>query len=474
MHRRTRIATAICLTLAVTTSCTSSKTPSSHAATTTTTAVGVSPSTTPPVPTTSATAGNLASAPGITPTEILIGSDQDLSSALSTGLAEIAPAEAAYFAYVNDNGGVYGRKIVFKVLDDGGDANQAASVVHQLVQNDGAFAMFNAAGTATHLAVLGYLNGQAIPDLFVGSSCPCWNNPTHDPYTTGFAPNGVVEGAIEGRYVAQHYPGRRIGYLLQDDDLGTYGARGLNLEVPKAAVVSQQSYDAATDSDLSTQMTALMQAKADVIVSFSTPAFTALALVAAARLDYHPTFVVSNSGSDINTVTTLVESDGRGAASGSLLEGMVTDNYLPSMYSGDNPWAELFKRVHDRYDAKEPIDNYVAYGMSAAYTFVEALQAAGQNPTRATLMKALTTTSFVGPGLVPLTYTATDHQGYSGTQMGTIEGGEFVPAGAPLTATDAGAISAYTRSPALPPASGVPTSGVPTSGVPTSGVPTTG
>ncbi len=53
-----------------------------------------------------------ASAPGITPTTITIGSHQPLTGPAAPGYSEIAPASAAYFAYVNANGGVYGRKIV--------------------------------------------------------------------------------------------------------------------------------------------------------------------------------------------------------------------------------------------------------------------------------------------------------------------------------------------------------------------------
>src|SRR5438270_1546112 len=64
-----------------------------------------------------------ASAPGITPTTITIGSHQPLTGPAAPGYSEIAPASAAYFSYVNANGGVYGRKIVYKYLNDAYDPN---------------------------------------------------------------------------------------------------------------------------------------------------------------------------------------------------------------------------------------------------------------------------------------------------------------------------------------------------------------
>ena len=59
-----------------------------------------------------------ASAPGITATTITIGSHQPLTGVAAPGYDEIAPASNAYFQYVNAHGGIYGRKIVYKYLDD--------------------------------------------------------------------------------------------------------------------------------------------------------------------------------------------------------------------------------------------------------------------------------------------------------------------------------------------------------------------
>ena len=81
----------------------------------------------------SASAPLTASAPGITATTITIGSHQPLTGPAAPGYSEIAPAANAYFSYVNAHGGAYGRKIVYKYLDDAYDPTKTASVVHQLV-----------------------------------------------------------------------------------------------------------------------------------------------------------------------------------------------------------------------------------------------------------------------------------------------------------------------------------------------------
>ena len=126
----------------------------------------------------SATAPLTASAPGITATSITIGSHQPLTGPAAPGYSEIAPASAAYFAYVNAHGGVYGRDIDYKYLDDAYNPTQTATVVRQLVLQDSVYAIFDGLGTPTHLAVESFLNAQKVPDVFVASGCDCWDQPT--------------------------------------------------------------------------------------------------------------------------------------------------------------------------------------------------------------------------------------------------------------------------------------------------------
>ncbi|MGD0687893.1 MAG: ABC transporter substrate-binding protein, partial [Streptosporangiaceae bacterium] len=77
-----------------------------------------------------------ASAPGITATTITIGSHQPLTGVAAPGYDEIAPASNAYFQYVNAHGGIYGRKIVYKYLNDQYNPAITSTVVHQLVLQD--------------------------------------------------------------------------------------------------------------------------------------------------------------------------------------------------------------------------------------------------------------------------------------------------------------------------------------------------
>src|SRR6201997_1389191 len=164
-----------------------------------------------------------SSAPGVTATSITFGSHQPLTGPAAPGYSEIAPASQAYFDYVNAHGGVYGRKITLDYKDDAYNPTNTVNVVHQLVLQDKVFGIFEGLGTPTHTKVVGFLNAEKIPDLFVASGCPCWDNGTGQPWTFGWQPNYTIEGKILGQYLKQHFAGKKIGVLYQDGDFGNGG-----------------------------------------------------------------------------------------------------------------------------------------------------------------------------------------------------------------------------------------------------------
>src|ERR1700759_2726971 len=186
----------------------------------------------------SSSAALTASAPGITATQITIGSHQPLTGPAAPGYSEIAPASAAYFAYVNANGGVYGRKIVYKYLNDAYNPTTTASVVRQLVLQDNVYAMFDGLGTPTHLAAVSFLNAQKVPDVFVASGCECWNDPAENPETFGWQLDYIRKGKILGQYVKQHFAGKKVVFFYQNDEFGQGGVRGLLDQLPAPVVVS--------------------------------------------------------------------------------------------------------------------------------------------------------------------------------------------------------------------------------------------
>jgi ABC-type branched-subunit amino acid transport system substrate-binding protein len=401
-----------------------------------------------------------STAPGVTATSITFGSHQPLTGPAAPGYSEIAPASQAFFDYINAHGGVFGRKIHLTYKDDAYNPTNTVNVTHQLVLQNHVFGIFEGLGTPTHTKVVSYLNASKVPDLFVASGCPCWDDGTKQPYTFGWQPNYTIEGKILGQYIKQHFAGQKVAVLYQDDDFGQGGLAGIQAELPASQIVSKQAYQAGTTT-LGPQVTAIKASKAKVMVDFTVPIYTAIGQLTSFTLNYKPQLVVSNVGIDPTTVAGLLKSISKGKASGTaLIEGAITDGYLPSTADTSNPWIQLFMKIHDQYDKQAPFDGNVEYGMANAYTLVQALQAAGKNLTRQDVVNAIQQqgAKWTGPGLVPYRYSTTDHGGFSGTQIGHIKNGKIVLIGTPLTTTPdpSSPITPYTTAQPAPPATGVP------------------
>jgi branched-chain amino acid transport system substrate-binding protein len=404
--------------------------------------------------------GGGSSAPGVSASSITFGSHQPLTGPAAPGYSEIAPASQAFFDYVNAHGGVFGRKLHLVYKDDAYNPTNTVNVVHQLVLQDRVFGLFEGLGTPTHTKVVSYLNASKVPDLFVASGCPCWDNGSSQPYTYGWQPNYTIEGKILGAYIKAHFAGQKVAVLYQDDDFGQGGLAGIAAQLPASQIVSKQAYQAGVTT-LAPQITAIKASKAKVLVDFTVPIYTAIGQLTSFTLGYKPQLVVSNVGIDPTTVGGLLKTISKGKASGTaLIEGAITDGYLPSTADTSNPWIALFKKIHDQYDKSAPFDGNVEYGMANAYTLVQALKAAGKNLTRQAVINAINQhgATWTGPGLVPYRYSTTDHGGFAGAEIGQIRQGKIVLFGGPQTTTPTPTtpITPYKTPQPTPPPTGVP------------------
>src|SRR5262245_27423249 len=101
-----------------------------------------------------ALASALASAQGVTDTQIVLGQSAPLSGAAAQLGLDMQQGANLYFESVNSKGGVNGRKVVLKTLDDGYDPPKAAENTKKLINEDKVFALFGYVGTPTSMASL--------------------------------------------------------------------------------------------------------------------------------------------------------------------------------------------------------------------------------------------------------------------------------------------------------------------------------
>jgi branched-chain amino acid transport system substrate-binding protein len=344
-----------------------------------------------------------ASDPGVSGDSILIGGTAPLSGEASSAGA-VSRGAAAYFAYVNSRGGVNGRKIEYKVVDDGYDPGRTIQAVRQLVQQDRVFAIFNTLGTSNNLAIRDFLNQSGVPQLFVASGATTWGRDfKRYPWTIGYIPSYQTEGIVLARQVLKTKPRAKIAVLYQDDDYGkdllAGFKRGLGAKARQLA--KAVGYDP-TGADVNSQVAELRATKADVFMVFAFGKFAIQAEIQAAKLGWRPQVYVNAvaSSTALMTIASLT-----GAKS--VIRGAVSIVYFKD--PSDPRWAKdpgiaLFQRIMRAAGASDLKNGYYAAGMASAFTFVDALRRAGKNVTRAGIMAAARSLNeannpFVVPGI---------------------------------------------------------------------------
>lgn len=314
---------------------------------------------------------------------------------------------------MNANGGVFGRKIEYRYLDDAYDPSQTVQQTRRLVEQDKVFLMFNQVGTEQTLATQPYLNQQKIPQLFAGSGTAKFAKDYKQyPWTLPYLPSFYSEGQVYGRYIARTKPGSKIAVLFEDSDFGKDLLNGLKSGLAgKGKIVAAQSY-AVTEPTLSSQMSTLAATKADTLMVFALPKQTIQALVGADKLGWHPKpFIAAVSIDPFVMNVAKLNTNGRAT------EGAMSITFLKDASNlrrwGKDQGVKLYYSILKRFaPGSDPKAVANIYGMAAAYTLVDVLKRAGRNPTRASVLKAAsslneTANPFMLPGLT-LKTAATD------------------------------------------------------------------
>jgi branched-chain amino acid transport system substrate-binding protein len=322
--------------------------------------------------------------PGIKPDKIILGSHFAQSGTYGAAFAPVLAGMKAYFNYVNaEEGGVCGRQIDFRAVDDQYDPAQAVGVVRKLVEEDEIFAMIGDLGTAAHSAVWEYLNEEGIPDLWIMSGAHKWAaDPVAHPWSVAILPDYYVEGTIVGRYISENMPGKKVGIIYQNDDYGKDELAGLKngLDSEKNQLVSEQSYES-TAVDIRSQITNLKNAGAEVVHGACIPGHCAQLVRARQQMDW-----------DVQIFLGYVNSDPAMFAYSNpeAMEGVISLQANKLFDWTDDPDIAEHHRIMSEYGDTTP-GNFTVVGQVAAFLTVEALRSTCDNLTRQGMIDAVNT-----------------------------------------------------------------------------------
>jgi ABC-type branched-subunit amino acid transport system substrate-binding protein len=323
---------------------------------------------------------------GASDTTIKIGNTFPYSGPVSVTAPQVRQMKA-YFDYLNDQkGGVNGRKIDFVSLDDGYQPPKTVELTRRLVEQDKVLLMFGSEGTPTQVAVEPYLNSRKIPQLFVLTGSNSLIDPKKYPYTVATGSSYGFEGLIWAKYILQEKPNAKIGIFYQDDDFGTDHISGFMAalgEKNKGMVVGKASY-AVTDPTVTSQIISLKSAGADTFVLFAQSRAAAQA-ISVAR---------DQAGPDAMIFVPYVASAKSvlGAVGDEKLKGVLstdtTKDTTDPTYADDQGVKDYVALI-EKYvpESDRASDRSSAGGYTAAQAMAEVLRRAGDDLTRANIMK---------------------------------------------------------------------------------------
>jgi branched-chain amino acid transport system substrate-binding protein len=336
--------------------------------------------------------------PGVTDTEIKIGTTTPYSGPASAYSAGSISA-TAYFAMINEQGGVNGSKINYISLDDAYSPPKTVEQIRRLIESDEVLFLVNPVGTATNMSVVKYINQKGVPHLFIGSGATVFNDPEHYPWSMSWTPHYASEGEIYAHYILSTRPDAKIGILAQNDDLGRDYLMGFKRGLgDKAAsmIVSTQAYNT-TDPTVDSQVVSLKAAGADVFFIVTIPKFSAQAIRKAYDIDWHPQEIVVSVGSSI---AGAIKPAGFEAAKGIISAAYQKDPADPQWR--DDPDMKAWNAWMDKYNPRiSKSDYYAPYGYNIGYAIVQLLKQCGDDLTRENIMKQASHLDMPLPLLLP-------------------------------------------------------------------------
>jgi ABC-type branched-subunit amino acid transport system substrate-binding protein len=337
-------------------------------------------------------------APGVTPTTITLGQSAAMSGPSKQLGTEMRDGALAYFDHINSKGGVNGRKIILTSLDDGYEPDRAAANTKQLIETDKVFALFGYVGTATSNASLPQVVRENLPFFAPLTGAQSLRVPFQQNIfniRAGYVPEmeKIIEN-LEGMGV------KKVAVFYQDDAYGKAGLDAVERALKKRSLSVMGTATIERNSNDVTAAVAKMHAMAPPAVIIVTPYAASAAFIQAMRkVSIAPPYFwnISFVGSQA-----LADALGKGAP------GVMISQVMPSPWNEKLALIKEYKKLYLTKPGRQ--QGFVSLeGFIAAKAFVEGLQGAGSNPTRASFTKSIESGGAMDLGGFTLRFSPSNH-----------------------------------------------------------------
>jgi len=358
-----------------------------------------------------------AQTPGVADNRILIGSCSALDGPAHVLGRQTVMGASAYLHMINDDGGVFGRKIQLQAFDDSYDPDKAPACFKRMTK-EGVFALGFFVGTPTAKVYVPLAQEEKIPvvGLFTGAQL-LYEPLKHEIINVRASYYDETREQVDKLWESNI---RKIGVIYQDDPFGKAVLEGVKLALQKhnatpAALGTFMRNTVDVDSGLKEVMATRPQA-----VIIAGPYSPAAAIVKQAHATgWRPHFLTV---SFVGTEEFIKEA-------GADAEGTIITQVMPPYDRVEYPTVALYRKCLAKYSPGEAPSFISFEGFVDAMVVVEGLKRAGKDLTRERFISAIESIHDLNVGLGPklvLNYSATDHKGFDNVYPTIVKGGQPV------------------------------------------------
>jgi len=337
---------------------------------------------------------------GVGPNSIVVGQSAAFSGPAQELGIEMRKGVQAYFDAVNRGGGVNGRKLVLKSLDDGYEATRAAANTKKLIAEDGVFALLGYVGTPTSEAAKPIFTEAQVP--FVGAFTGAellrqpFNRYIFNVRASYYAETDAIVDLLTRLSI------NRIAVFYQNDSYGKAGLTGVEraMEKRKMKVLAMGTVERNT-TDVATAVQTIAKSDPQAVVMISAYKSCAAFIKEMKKSGSYPQFMN----------VSFVGSRALAAELGDTGRGVGISQVVPYPWNIGAPIVRDYQKHLTATGSGDDFTFGSLEGYISAKVFVEGLRRAGREPTREGFIAALETLREYDVGGFTVTYTPADHNG---------------------------------------------------------------
>lgn len=339
---------------------------------------------------------------GVTATTIKIGVMAPLTgNASSYSKAQIGLD--AYYKWVNDQGGIHGRKIETVLEDYACDSTKGVAAVKKLIHQDKVFMLHGNSCSAVAMAIKPIVVEAGVPWVIAHAANPAISTPPVKNIFHG-VPVGKTMGVAMGQFVASKPGLSRVAIISHTDDWAkSYCAPATEYLASKQIKPALEVAFERGQADSTAQTLRIKQANPDFVIACLYEAETAIFLKDMKKYAVNVP-VMGTAGTDLeNTLKRVGDLD------------TVANYYVPHMYADnlDGPRLKKFVDILKKYYPNETVTAFSLISMGGGAAVVEALKRAGRDLTRDKLIAELDRTKGFETGVLAgaITWSPGDRDG---------------------------------------------------------------